>query len=131
MDVRVTRRAAEKAARTLINDRAGLVGELGVADAERTRLATDLEAAAGRGRELVAAAEQEAARLVEEAQKDLADGETHYATVRTAATDGGWLTADLTALGYPPTKGRRPHPSVVLSAAPFGLPGQASERVPT
>lgn len=107
MDVRVTRRAAEKAARTLINDRAGLVGELGVADAERTRLATNLEAAVARGRDLVTAADQEAARLLAEAQNDLADSETRYAAARTAATDGGWLTADLAALGYPPTKARR------------------------
>ncbi len=67
MDVRVARRAAEKAARNLINDRAGLVGEVRVADAERTRLATDLEAAATRGRGLITSAEQESARLLAEA----------------------------------------------------------------
>jgi hypothetical protein len=102
MDSRTARRAAEKAARDLIATRAALVGELGVAAAERTQLIADVTTATDRGRELIAAAEAEAAHLVAAARHLVADGEQRYTDAYTAATTAGWTPADLTALGYPP-----------------------------
>lgn len=116
MDSRSARRAAEKAARDLITNRAALVGELGVAAAERTQLAADVTAADERGRQLVADAEAQAARLVAAVQDLVADGEQRYADAYTAATAAGWAPSDLTALGFPPvatssTRRRRPSPA--------------------
>lgn len=102
MDTRTARRAAEKAARDLINDRATFVGELGVVQAERTQLEDDVATAAERGRQLVAEAQAEAARLLEHAQGGVRDAEQHYNDVYTAATAAGWAPADLTALGFAP-----------------------------
>jgi hypothetical protein len=108
VDTRAARRAAEKAARDLINNRAVLVGEFGVTSVERGRLAGDVAAAAARGQQLVADAEAEAARLVAAAQDLAQDGEQRYADAYSAATAGGWTAADLTALGFQPAPtGRR------------------------
>lgn len=103
MDTRAARRAAEKAARDLVNGRAGLVGELGVVQAELARLAEEVAQAAARGRQLVADAEAEAANLVAAAQDCAREGEQRYADAYGAATGGGWTAADLTALGFQPT----------------------------
>lgn len=115
MDTRAARRAAEKAARDLINDRAALIGELGVAQAERTQLDTDVTAAAERGRQLLAEAEADAARLLESAQARVRDAGARYADVYSAATAAGWTPADLAALGFRPSpgssSGRRTSPS--------------------
>lgn len=100
MDNRTARRAAERAARDLINSRAALVGELGVAAAERLQLSDEVNAAAGRGRQLVEAAEVEAARLLAGAHDLVMTGEQRYTDVYTAATAAGWAPADLTALGF-------------------------------
>jgi hypothetical protein len=102
MDSRAARRTAEKAARNLMNERAALVGELGVMDAERRRLADEVAAATRRGQQLVAEAETNAARLVAAAQDLAQDGEQRYAEVYSAATAGGWTAGDLTALGFAP-----------------------------
>ena len=108
MDTRAARRAAEKAARSLMNSRAALVGELGVMHAERTRLANDVVDAAARGRQLVADAEAEAARLVAAAQDLAQDGGQRYADAYNAATTGGWTAGDLHALGFQPINGSGP-----------------------
>ncbi len=88
-----------------MNSRATLVGELGVLQAERTRLAGDVVDAAARGRHMVADAEAEAARVVAAAQDLAQDGEHRYADAYSAATTGGWAPADLHALGFPPVNG--------------------------
>ena len=108
MDSRTARRTAEKAARDLITSRAALVGELGVTQAERTRLAQEVLAATEHGRQLVAAAQAEAARLVAAAQDLVHDGEQRYADAYTAATTAGWTTGDLTALGFQPSPSTNP-----------------------
>lgn len=79
MDTRAARRTAEKAARDLINNRAALVGELGVAQAERIQLDAAIAAVVARGRQVVAAAEAEAARQLETAQSLVRDAERRYA----------------------------------------------------
>ena len=122
MDSRTARRTAEKAARDLIASRAALVGELGVAHANRTQLADDISVATARGRQLLAAAEAEAARVLAAAHDLAHDGETRYADVYSAATAAGWTPADLSALGFPPsstsTQRRRRTPAAPSQPAP-------------
>lgn len=100
MDARAARRAAEKAARDLISDRAALVGQLGVLQAERTYLADAVAAARVRARQLVIEAEAEGKRLVTAARELAQIGEQRYADAYGAATTGGWTPVDLTALGF-------------------------------
>ncbi len=102
MDARRARRAAEKAARDLINSRAALVGELGVMHAERARLAEEVKAAAEQGRQLIADAEAEASSLVTSAQDLSRAGDQLYADAYQVAATGGWTAADLTTLGFEP-----------------------------
>lgn len=137
MDTRVARRAAEKAARDLITSRAVVVGELGVVAAERAQLAEGVSAANRRGRDLVAAAEAEAARLVAAAQDLVAEADQRYTDVYNAATGAGWTSADLVALGFQPgtastTRRRRAaveQPALMApSDAPLTLPEQNSHR---
>lgn len=59
---------------------AAVVGELGVVQAERAQLAEDVAAASTRGRELVAAAEAEAARLFAAAQDLVAAADQRTST---------------------------------------------------
>jgi hypothetical protein len=107
MNTRVTRRAVEKAARDLMNSRAAVVGELGVAGAERGRLAEEVDAATALGRQLVAQAEAEAARLVTAAEERAEQGAQNFADAYAAATAAGWAPADLAALGFEPRPSRR------------------------
>lgn len=124
MDARVARRAAEKAARDLINHRAALVGDLGVLLAERPRLAEDVTTAQERGGQLVAAAQAQASALVDAARDLVHDGEQRYAHAHahaySAATAAGWAADDLAALGYQPaqttSRPRRRQPSPVDEA---------------
>ncbi len=120
MDTRAARRAAEKAARNLVNSRAALVGDLGVMQAERARLAEEVAEAATRGRQLVADAETEAAQLVAAIQDRAQEGEQHYADAYGAATGGGWTAADLTALGFQPagSSPRRRRPAAAEQPEP-------------
>ena len=106
MDTRTARRAAEKAARELITDRAAVVGELAVAHAERTQVDALVTSAGERGRQLVAAAEAEAAGLLDTAQAGVRHADQRYADVYSAATAAGWAAADLTALGFQPAPTR-------------------------
>lgn len=142
MDNRTARRAAEKAARDLIAARAALIGELGVLQTEHARLTDDAAQVAARGRQLVADAEAEAARLLATAHGLTRDNEQRYSDAYTAAAAAGWTPADLAALGYQPTTGstaggtagsasrrRRPQPdpNPELAAAPSArLPDQHS-----
>ena len=105
MDVRDARRAAEKAARDLLNARTRVVGDLAVATAARAK-ATDAAARAGdQGRALVEAAKREAASITEAAAIVVADADAGYAAAHRAATAAGWQPAELTALGFPaPTR---------------------------
>ena len=118
MDTRAARRAAEKAARDLITSRTALIGELGVAQAERTQLDDDITAAAERGRALVAAAEAEAARMLQAAQACVRDADQHYTELYSAATAAGWAPTDLTALGFPPGDNPAPRRRRPIAAAP-------------
>lgn len=136
MDTRAARRAAEKAARDLMTSRAALVGELGVVQAELGQLAEDVAAVTTRGRQLVAAAEDEAARLVAAAQAVVVNSEQRYADVYGAATAGGWTPADLSALGFPPATGTSPRrrrspieqPELMPATdTPLALPQQPGE----
>lgn len=102
MDTRTARRAAERAARDLLTSRAAVAGEVGVVAAERAQLAEDVTAATSRGRDLIAAAEAEAARLIAAAQDLVVEADQRYADVYSAATGAGWTPADLTALGFQP-----------------------------
>ena len=110
MDARAARRAAEKAARDLISQRAARVGDLGVLRAERAQLADDVTTAQAQGQHLVAAAQAEAGALVQAARDLALDGEQRYADAYSAATAAGWIADDLAALGYQPaqTKTRSP-----------------------
>ena len=107
MDTRAARRTAEKAARDLTTSRAALIGDLGVAQAERTQLDLDVTIAADRGQQLVTAAQADAARLLEVAHTQVRDADQRYADLYSAATTGGLTPADLTALGFPPTNNPR------------------------
>ena len=136
MDTRTARRAAEKAARDLITDRAALIGELAVARAERTQLDTDITAAGERGRQLVTAAQAEAAALLDTAQAGVRQADQRYADLYGAATAAGWAPADLTALGFAPSNdhpqrrrrsttraARADQPIITLAAQPALEPG--------
>lgn len=126
MDTRTARRTAEKAARDLITSRTALIGELGVAQAERSQLDADVAAAAEQGRQLIAAAEADAARLLQTAQAAIQDADQRYADLYTAATAAGWAPADLTALGFAPaagTQARRRRPPAP-AAPPVAVPQQ-------
>ncbi len=130
MDTRAARRAAEKAARDLISHRATLVGELGVAQAERTQLEDDVAAAAERGRQLIAEAQAEAARLLEHAQACVRDAEQRYTDVYTSATAAGWTPADLTALGFQPATGSRPRQRRASAEQTGTAPAEPSVTLP-
>lgn len=135
MDTRTARRAAEKAARDLINSRATLIGELGVAQAERTQLDADVAAAAERGRQLIAEAQDEAARLLETVQTAVRDADQRYTDVYGAATAAGWAPADLSALGFQPNgntspRRRRPAQAENRPAASPPAPPTAHADVP-
>ncbi len=118
MDTRVTR-AAERAARDLINSRAAVVGELGVVSADRGRLAEDVHTATVLGRRLVAEAEAQAAHLVAAAQERAEQGAQRFADAYAAATAAGWAPADLTALGFDaPVNRRRRRPAADAASTP-------------
>lgn len=109
-----------------MNKRAVLVGELAVADTERARLEADVSTAAARGRQFIAQAEADAARLVTAAQDLAQNGQQRYADAYTAATAGGWAPADLTHLGFAPSSSktvrrRRPAGSPRTQQTPMTL----------
>jgi hypothetical protein len=108
MDSRDTRRAAEKAARALLQARAAAVGDLAVADTSRAAAGERLTAAVGDGQALIEAAQQQAAQLLTDARAGLDDAHSSYAAAHAAALDAGWQPAELATLGYPAPAGRRP-----------------------
>ena len=110
MDARIARRTAEKAARELVNARSAVIGELGVAHAERLRLAADVDNAVEQGLRLKAAAAARAAELLAAAQDGERSGEERYTDALAAAVAAGWTMSDLRAIGFPDgrsTSGRR------------------------
>lgn len=121
MDSRTARRAAEKAARDLVATRAAVVGDLGVARAERADWAAAVTTAQQHGQELVRAAREQADRLLAVAQQDADDATTRYADAHHRALAAGWTSSDLDALGLAPVPatGRR-------RRTPTGTPGPAT-----
>jgi hypothetical protein len=101
VDTRTARRAAEKAARDLINARSAVIGELGVAHAERLRLAADVDNAAEEGQRLRVAAAARAADLMAAAHDGERTGEERYTDALAAAVAAGWTMSDLRAMGFP------------------------------
>jgi hypothetical protein len=95
-DVRTARRNAEKAARdALAGTLVGAAGELGVARATQQEAGAGVEAAAERGRQLLEAAQLEAAALLDRAQAQVAEADTGYASAWQNARDAGWTPAQL------------------------------------
>ena len=101
MDTRTARRIAEKAARDLIKARSAVIGELGVVNAERLKLASEVDTAAEQGRQLRAAAETQAAALLVSARDVARAGEQRYVEALTAAVSAGWTFEDLNTMGFP------------------------------
>src|SRR5450756_601386 len=108
-DARTARRTAEKLARDALGGTLlGAAGELGVALARRAEAAGTIAAAAERAREIVRAAEAEAAAVVDRARQEATEADTGYAAAWRAAITAGWAPAQLRGLGYPrPTTPRR------------------------
>ena len=100
-DVRTARRNAEKAARdALAGTLVGAVGELGVARATQQEASAGVDAAAEKGRQLLKAAQLEAAALLDRAQAQVAEADTGYASAWQAARTAGWAPAQLRGMGY-------------------------------
>ena len=95
--------------------------------AERAKLAEDVATATTRGRDLFAAAETEAARLVTAAQDLVVDADQRYADIYSAATTAGWTPTDLNALGFQPAAGthrQRSGPRAAQARATTSVPQQ-------
>lgn len=108
MDAREARRAAEKAARDLINARATVIGDLGVAASAHTDSATAVTRAHERAAALIEEARQQGAQLVEAAEQDAAAAAATYADAITAALAAGWTREELTSLQFAPPTARSP-----------------------
>jgi len=101
-DVRTARRNAEKAARdALAGTLVGAAGELGVARATQQEAGAGVDAAAEKGRQLLEAAQLEAAALLDRARAQVAEADTGYASAWQGARDAGWAPAQLRGMGYP------------------------------
>jgi hypothetical protein len=100
MDTRIARRAAEKAARDLMKARSAVIGDLGVVNAERLRLAADVDTAAEEGRRLRTAAETRASELRAAARDVARAGEQRYVEALAAAVSAGWTLEDLSSMGF-------------------------------
>jgi hypothetical protein len=72
-----------------------------VALARRAEAAGAIAAAAERAREIVRAAEAEAAAVVDRARQEATEADTGYAAAWRAATTAGWAPAQLRGMGYP------------------------------
>ncbi len=99
MDARDARRAAEKAARDLINTRAALIGGLGVAAARHANTTTGLTHAQHHAEALLDEARHRGAQLVHDAQSAVDDAAAACAAAYSSAT--GWTPAELDQLGFP------------------------------
>ena len=100
MDNRTARRTAEKAARDLVATRAAVVGDLGVASAERTDQAAAVTAAQQYGQKLLRAAQEQSEQLVAAAQQNAEDATARYADAHQRALAAGWTSSDLDDLGF-------------------------------
>ena len=115
-----TRRAAEAAARdALATTMVGVIGELGVANAERQQADTRKADADHRAEQIMAVARAEAAHVRAEAATAIQSAEGTYAAAWQAARDAGWSSAQLTAMGYTrPATTRRARPTHSPAPAP-------------
>jgi len=102
MDARDARRAAEKAARDLINTRAALIGELGVAAARHANTTTGLTHAQHHAEALLDEARRRGAQLVHDAQSAVDDAAAACAAAYSSATAAGWTPAEHDPHGLPP-----------------------------
>ncbi len=119
MDARDARRAAEKAARDLINTRAALIGELGVAAARHANTTTGLTHAQHHAEALLDEARRRGAQLVHDAQSAVDDAAAACAAAYSSATAAGWTPAELDQLGFPaPTPRRRTRPADKPASTP-------------
>jgi hypothetical protein len=99
-DVRTARRNAEKAARdALAGTLVGAAGELGVARATQQEASTGVDAAAEKGRQLLEAAQLEAAALLDRARAQVAEADTGYACRRPPGVPGGLPCAGVRSPG--------------------------------
>jgi hypothetical protein len=119
MDARDARRAAEKAARDLINTRAALIGELGVAAARHTDTTTGVTHAHHHAQALLDEARRRGNQLVRDAQTAAEDTAAASAAAYDSATAAGWTPTELDQLGFPaPTPpGRRSRPAAKPASA--------------
>ena len=60
-----------------------------------------MDAAAEKGRQLLEAAQLEAAALLDRARAQVAEADTGYASAWQGARDAGWALAQLRGMGYP------------------------------
>lgn len=109
MDAREARRAAEKAAKEQLQQTlVGVVGDLGVAHAQRVDASTGVTDAAQQGRELVKQAEARAAELTATAKEAVEQAEADYVAAFEGAVTAGWSAGTLAGMGYDrPGKTRR------------------------
>ncbi len=127
MDARDARRAAEKAARDLINTRAALIGELGVAAARHTDTTTGVTDAQHQAEALLDEARRRGNQLIHDAQTAVEDTAAACAAAYDSATAAGWTPAELDQLGFPaPTPpGRRSR----AAAKPAGVPASGMRSI--
>jgi len=122
MDARDARRAAEKAARDLINTRAALIGEIGVAAARHTDTTTGVTGAQHHAQALLDEARRRGNQLVRDAQTAVEDTAAACAAAYDSAAAAGWTPAELDQLGFPapaaPRRRTRPAAKPVSAAAP-------------
>ena len=99
--------------------RSAVIGELGVVNAERLRLASEVDIAAEQGRRLRTDAETRAAELLDVARNVARVGEQRYVEALTAAVSAGWTLEDLGSMGFPDVRAssRRRRPDPVERAA--------------
>ena len=69
--------------------------------ARRAEAAGTIAAVAENAREIVRAAEAEAAAVVDRARQEATEADTGYAAAWRAATTAGWAPAQLRGMGYP------------------------------
>ncbi|GAB7192792.1 hypothetical protein NUM3379_35010 [Kineococcus sp. NUM-3379] len=107
-DLREARRAAEKAAKALLQrTMIGAAGELAAAAASRTAANEDVGTVQERAAEHVARAQREAEEMVAAAADRASVAATSYEEAYAAALAAGWSAAALLELGHDAPAGRR------------------------
>jgi len=126
MDARDARRAAEKAARDLINTRAALIGELGVAAARHTDTTNAVAHAQHQAEALLDEARCRGNQLIHDAQTAVDDTAGACAAAYDSATAAGWTPAELDQLGFPAPAAPRRHTRPADKPASAAAPGVRS-----